>query len=1260
MNRSSKHNGIDKDVLQALVQMLDENNILVQSFRMARDRFQGSQVRDFKLRLIGTRSTDGREHNLPSASEIAAIIIGDFDPESGYRDIIVESKEGHLKRINELHPSFMPMQYPLLFPYGEDGFRLGILYREIDGRKKTKRTSVTMREYYAYRLQERESEGKTLHHGRRLFQQFVVDSYTCVEQSRLRYFRDKQKQLRSEVYHGLKDAVFRGDTTPASIGKRIVLPSSFTGGPRYMIQCYQDAMAICRWFGYPDLFITFTCNSKWPEIESFLSMHPGLKVEDRPDIVARVFKIKLNNLMHDLKRGSHFGRVLAEAYEAVSQFMIHGPCGAANTNSPCMIENKCKKHFPKKIYAETTIDEDGFPVYRRRDDGRTVEKNGIKLDNRFVVPYNKELLIKYQAHINVEWCNRSRSIKYLFKYINKGPDRGTFVLQENSDADPRSNSTQITEIDEIKTYLDCRYVSAIEACWRIFEFEIQYRDPSVERLGFHLEDEHNVVFTDSDYLDNVIDRPDVDKTMFTQWFKANEMYDSARQLTYSEFPSKWVWHKNISEWSPRKSGRSIGRIYYAHPGSGERFYLRMLLNVVKGPRTFEEIRTINNIIHPTFRAACYALGLLDDDKEWHEAIRQASLWATGKQLRELFTTILLFCEVSDPYNLWVSNWEILSDDILHRQRRILQYEELRLSNEQIQNYTLEEIENNMVRNGRSLKEFEMMPYPDMMRLRESNNRLIVEELNYDKLGEAEEHARIVQGLNTDQRNIYDEVRKSVTCNNGGFYFVYGHGGTGKTYLWKALITWIRSEGKIVLAVASSGIAALLLPGGRTAHSRFQIPIKVGDESTCSIKQGTHAAELMSKVSLIIWDEAPMAHRNCFEAVDRSLRDLLRFTDPTSLDKPFGGKTVVLGGDFRQILPVIPKGRREDIVESSINQSLLWDYCTVFKLTQNMRIQQNRGDKPTRDFAEWILKVGDDTIANADGNSIIEIPKDLLVPGELDPIKDIVEATYPNLLESYMDGSYLQERAILAPTNDIVQELNEYIIDLIDSPEATYLSADSICKASSNIEHQDALYPVEFLNSLKFAGIPNHELKLKIGLPIMLLRNLNQSAGLCNGTRLTITQMSRWVIEARIITGTHVGCKVIPLFKEMSYNTLKQISTDKDTWIIKVRIARMWDAINTNTNQLISIDMILVDEEGCSASSTPLDFYSSQLGRGFSTEGALHHQLPWIFIPLNWGEDFRLRYPLYSASVTLHGGAMVSFKFEALYSEAQDWLYSTAK
>ena len=120
-----------------------------------------------------------------------------------------------------------------------------------------------------------------------------------------------QRRLRIELYSGLKDAVMRGDTTPASTGKRIVLPSSFTGSLRYMIENYQDAMVICRWAGYPDLFITFTCNVKWPEIRNFLSMNPGQKTEDRPDVVARVFKIKLDQLLYDLKHGRHFGRVIA-------------------------------------------------------------------------------------------------------------------------------------------------------------------------------------------------------------------------------------------------------------------------------------------------------------------------------------------------------------------------------------------------------------------------------------------------------------------------------------------------------------------------------------------------------------------------------------------------------------------------------------------------------------------------------------------------------------------------------------------------------------------------------------------------------------------------------------------------------------------------------------------------------------------------------------------------------------------------------------
>jgi hypothetical protein len=205
----------------------------------------------------------------------------------------------------------MSLQYPLLFPYEEDGFKTDIIYRNTGGRKFKNRKSVTMREYYAYRLQQRPNEGHTLILGGRLFQQFIADAYTCIEEARLHWVKDNQEDLRRELYSGLMDAILRGDSNPLTIGKRVVLPSTFVGGPRYMAQNYQDAMAICRWVGYPDLFITFTCNPKWQEIGLFLDSIPGQKTEDRPHIVARVFKIKLDALLHDLTRENHFGTVIA-------------------------------------------------------------------------------------------------------------------------------------------------------------------------------------------------------------------------------------------------------------------------------------------------------------------------------------------------------------------------------------------------------------------------------------------------------------------------------------------------------------------------------------------------------------------------------------------------------------------------------------------------------------------------------------------------------------------------------------------------------------------------------------------------------------------------------------------------------------------------------------------------------------------------------------------------------------------------------------
>ncbi|CAL9016010.1 unnamed protein product [Prunus brigantina] len=150
------------------------------------------------------------------------------------------------------------------------------------------------------------------------------------------------------------------------------------------------------------------------------------------------------------------------------------------------------------------------------------------------------------------------------------------------------------------------------------------------------------------------------------------------------------------------------------------------------------------------------------------------------------------------------------------------------------------------------------------------------------------------------------------------FFVHGHGGTGKTFLWHTIISKIRSEHKIVLAVASSGIASLLLPGGRTDHSRFKIPLTISNCSTCQIKKGTHLAKLIEKADLIVWDEAPMNHKHCFEALDKSLSDILSHLNNLDNNAPFGGKPFLLGGDFRQILPVIPGGTREEIIDASLN------------------------------------------------------------------------------------------------------------------------------------------------------------------------------------------------------------------------------------------------------------------------------------------------------------------------------------------------------
>nr|GEV80197.1 ATP-dependent DNA helicase PIF1-like [Tanacetum cinerariifolium] len=541
---------VDENIVANLIQMLDQTSAMAKSFRMAKEWCRSHGDANFGLRLL-SEITATRQYNAPTVSEVSALIINDFGDDLPIRDIVVNKNNTGPHRISELHPSYMALQYPLLFPFGEDGYHENIPYNTNKRTRKTKRGYVTTKEYYAYIIQQRQNQGTTLLRGGRLFQQ--------------------------------------GDTSAAGLGKRIVLPQIYVGSPR---------------------------------------------------------------------------------------------------------DNKI-----------------------------TAVKGKFTYDNRHVVPHNR------------------------------------------------------------------------------------------------------------------------------------------------------------------------------------------------GAQSFTDLKMVNKINYATFKAACFAYGLLNDDKEWTHSIAEASIWAIAQQLRDLFVTILSFFDVSRPLKLWEENW--------------------------VRNYCLLEIQDLLNIHGKSLTDFKDLPQPNSYLLTNLDNRLLKEALSFDANKSKVEHEKLHSMLNPEQRLIYEQIIKSVHNDKGQFCFIHGLGGTKKMFLYKTIIARLRSEQMIVLAVASSELM---------------------ENSTCGIKQGTHLAELLQHVWLIIWDDALMTQRYAFEALDKMLQDILGYKNQAKRNRIFGGMTILLGGDFRQILPVIPNVKRPEVIQDCTNQLDLWKYCKVFMLTRSMRVNEyacnGEIDNRKPDFNRWVLAVGD--------------------------------------------------------------------------------------------------------------------------------------------------------------------------------------------------------------------------------------------------------------------------------------------------------------
>ncbi|XP_066933783.1 uncharacterized protein [Clytia hemisphaerica] len=681
--------------------------------------------------MVMREGHDQRRGNAPLHEEVAAIFTGrDGAPPAG-RNIVVYPRNHHLQSIPSTSSVVDPYIYPLLFPRGDLGWDMNMPH--VAERATRTRNHVTQLEHYVYRL-----------------------------------------------------AIRRGFSA-----------LHLSGSPRAMHQLYLDAMAVVSKHGKPDAFLTFTCNPRWREVTE--NLLPNQKAHDRPDLLTRVFRMKLFAMKKEIMQDGILGMVVArvdviefqkrglphahilihfaaefklrnaddidrlicaqlpdpetepELYEIIKSNMIHGPCGALNDRSPCMIDGSCSKGFPKSFNDETVMNVDGYPSYHRPDNGRTVRVRNLDLDNRWVVPYCPYLCKKYNAHINLEACVSIKAVKYLYKYIYKGHDTAHIEIAERIDH------------DEIRTFLDAR------------------------------EGEE----------ENAADRAGNNETMLTAWFLLNQNDPTARQILYPDIPYDYVFIKSRN-----------------------------------GATSFEYLRTFDGEIYPTFREACLARGLLADDNLWVETLNEVVHVATPVKIRRTFCTILIHGEPNNPAELWESFKEHMIQDFL-RHHSELQAEQMTLSN----------IANMLHQFGKSLQDFNL---PDF------DIEIVQEQPN--AAANRVEADRVRPSLNEAQTTIADAVINALSnndFNSAKLFFIDGPGGCGKTYTYNYIIKEARAQSFTVSTSSWTGIAATLLDGGKTCHSLFKLPVPVNDGSTCSVKPNSTHAEFLRNQDIFIFDEASM-------------------------------------------------------------------------------------------------------------------------------------------------------------------------------------------------------------------------------------------------------------------------------------------------------------------------------------------------------------------------------------------------------------------
>ncbi|KAJ8910343.1 hypothetical protein NQ315_004542 [Exocentrus adspersus] len=540
-----------------------------------------------------------------------------------------------------------------------------------------------------------------------------------------------------------------------------------------------------------------------------------------------------------------------------------------------------------------------------------------------------------------------------------------------------------------------------------------------------------------------------------------------------------------------------------------------------GAQSYEDVRTLNGVVYNTFKEACQMRNLLADDAEWRRALTEACARDMRRQLRNMFAYILLFCEVGDAHALYNQFRNQLMEDFVRRGMTDDEAEQRSLR--AIIQYVL------MV-NGSRLAEHGLPepiePVQDMEPIDVQMERQVADEM--------------LQNLNPEQRVVYDRVLAAV---HGGpdhadrYLMVNAAAGSGKSYLFRALIAQLRSEGLSVIVACPTGIAASIFKDGRTIHSTFKLPFDINKTTTSSVTPTSEQGRAIAAASLIIIDEVSMVTSLIFNVIEQALRDICRN------ERPFGNKIILIGGDFRQTLPVVVGGDRCMIVNSCIQSSRHWPLFVNVELHANVQALHNQ------QFSRWLLDLDNGLLPplrRTPYGNIIEIPEEYCV----DTQGDLIDFCFEDILSA---DSYT--RVILTLTNEASDMINGRIMDRVTGQSRTYFSADSV-DMTDDPAAEVANFQVEMLNTLTPSGMASHRLTLK---------------GLCNGTRLIVRVLGDQYIDAEKIdsSGRLTGERVfIPRIDLKTAVNVKPFKLKRRQFPLKLAYAMTIHKSRAHTHLLI--------------------------------------------------------------------------------------------